>query len=92
MSTPDSPEDFAEPLPASIWEALNLPQPRRSPDRFAPEVDRILLERLVRKELPEGTARAAYRLIHAFDNWKKAYADAVIEDFRRNQPSSERDS
>jgi hypothetical protein len=84
MSEPD--DEFDEPLPASLWKTLNLPEPRRIDDRFAPEVDRELLLRLVRKELPKGMVRAAYRLIHAFDSWKTAYAEIIIEEFRRNQP------
>lgn len=87
-STPQTEPDeqFDESLPASLWAALNLPEPRRSDDRFAPEVDRSLLLRLLRKELPEGMVHAAYRLIHAFDSWKQAYAEMVIEEFRRNRP------
>ncbi len=85
-------DEREETLPPSLWEALNLPEPRQSDDRFAPEVDRSLLERLLRKQLPEGMVHAAYRLIHAFDSWKRAYAEMVIEEFRRGQrPNANRD-
>lgn len=83
---PEPDEHVDESLPASLWAALNLPEPRRSDDRFAPEVDRPLLLRLLRKELPEGMVHAVYRLIHAFDSWKRAYAELVIEEFRKNHP------
>gem|GEM_PF-4230721 len=86
VSQSDLPDDFDERLPPSLWEALNLPEPRRSDDRDAPEVDRDLLRRLVRKELPKELVRAVYRLIHAFDTWKKAFAEIVIEAFPGNQP------
>lgn len=88
MSEPAFDDEGNEELPASLWKALNLPEPRRIDDRLAPEVDRDLLLRLVRKEIPGNAARAAYRLVHAFDSWKKAYAEIVIEEFRRNQSSS----
>jgi hypothetical protein len=83
---PDLPDDFAESLPPSLWKALHLPEPRRSDDRFAPDVDRDFLLRLVRKELSQDLDQAAFRLIHAFDSWKKAYAEILIEEFRRNRP------
>ena len=92
MSEPEPDDDFSEPLPPSLWKALNLPEPRRSDDHFAPEVDRELLLRLVRKELPKGMVRAAYRLIHAFDSWKLAYAEIVVEEFRRNRPPESNES
>jgi hypothetical protein len=86
VSPSDPTDDFDERLPDSLWKALNLREPRRSDDRVAPEVDRNLLRRLVRKELPNELVRAVYRLIHAFDTWKKAFAEIVIEAFPGNQP------
>ena len=83
---PESPD---EPLPPSIWKAFNLPEPRRSDDRYAPEVDRDFLLRLARKELPPELVKAAYRLIHAFDSWKTAFAEIVAEEFRRKQPDTD---
>ena len=85
-------EELKETLPSSLWEALNLPEPRRSDDRIAPKVDRSLLARLLHKELPNGTVHAVYRLIHAFDSWKQAYAEMVIEEFSQGRrPSAKRD-
>jgi hypothetical protein len=83
--------ELDEPLPDSIWEALGLPEPRRSDDQIAPAVDRDLLVRLVRKQLPDDAARALYRLIHAFQSWNDAYAEVVVENFRRSQGESEND-
>jgi len=82
MSKDLPPDDSNIPLPSSLWEALNLPEPPKSDDRFAPEVDRALLLRLVRNELVPEQVKAVYRLIYAFDSWKKAYSEIVIEEFR----------
>jgi hypothetical protein len=84
-----SPDDFEEPLPSSLWKALNLPEPRRSDDRFAPEVDRDFLLRVVRKELSQDLDQAAFRLIYAFDSWKKAYAEILVQEFHRNRTPEE---
>jgi hypothetical protein len=78
-------DDFDEPLPPSLWEALHLPAPRRSDDPFAPEVDREFLRQLARKELTPDLVRAAYRLIHAFDSWKKAFAEIVVQEFHSQE-------
>ena len=48
---------------------FNLPEPRRCDDRHAPQVDRELLRKLVRKELPRDAVAALYMLIDAFDSW-----------------------
>jgi hypothetical protein len=80
----ESPERFPE--PPSIWKLFNLPEPRRYPDRYAPKVDRELLLRLVRKELPRNSARAVYRLIDAFDCWRQTFAELVVKDFREKYP------
>jgi hypothetical protein len=86
MPAPDPREEFHEPIPPSIWQLLNLPEPRRSDNNDSPAVDRELLRRLVRKELSSGATRAVYRLIDAFDCWKVAFAEIVIEEFRQRFP------
>ena len=83
MSDPPPDDDLAEDIGSSIWKLLNLPHPRTSDPRDAPEVDREILRKLVRKELPKDSVGAAYMLIHAFDSWKEAFAQIVIEEFRR---------
>jgi hypothetical protein len=37
-----------------------------------------------RKELPQDAAAAVYMLIDAFDSWRKAFAELVIEDFTKS--------
>ena len=60
--------------------------PRQFQDEsLAPEVDRELLQALVRRELTEETARAVYHLIHSFRSWNEAHAQILIEEFRRTQ-------
>jgi hypothetical protein len=87
MSSEPEPGDEAEqPEPPSLWKLFNLPEPRRLDDRDAPEVDRELLRKLVIKELPRDAAAAVYMLIDAFDSWRKAFAELVIEDFHRRFP------
>lgn len=57
-------------------------------DRLAPEIDRNLLQRLVRNELTVEASRAVFRLIHSFESWRNAHADIVVEEFRRSQQAS----
>ena len=82
MSNPPPDDDLAEDVGSSIWKLLNLPPPRASDPRDAPEVDLELLRKLVRKEIPKDSVGPAYMLIHAFDSWKEAFAQIVIEEFR----------
>jgi hypothetical protein len=51
--------------------------------RLAPEVDHKLLRALVREELPEKTARDAYRLVHSFKSWSDAYCELLVLEFPR---------
>ena len=74
-----------ESLPPSLWSALGLPAPRRSDDKYAPKVDRQLIRRLLDRKLSAPAVDATYRLIHAFDSWKVAYAQMVIESFHVKQ-------
>ena len=86
MSDPEPGDDFQAPEPPSIWKVFNLPEPRRGDDRNAPEVDRQLVLKLVRRELPRDAAGAVYMLIDAFDSWRKAFVELVAEDFRQKYP------
>lgn len=85
MSASQQGHESDEPVPASLWKWLDLPELRGS-DAEAPQVEREVLLKLARKELSPGAARAAYLLIDAFESWKKAFAEIVIEEFRRKRP------
>jgi hypothetical protein len=85
-SEPQSSGDIEGPEPPSLWKLFNLPEPRRYDDLDAPEVDRQLLGKLIRKELSRDAAAAVYMLIDAFDSWRKAFAELVIEDFHEKHP------
>jgi len=86
MSDPAPGDEFHGEPPASLWELFVSSEPQLSDDGSPPAVDRELLLKLVRKELPKEKVRAAYLLIHAFDSWKKAFAEIVIEEFRNKYP------
>jgi hypothetical protein len=68
--------------------AMTKRKPPFRDESLAPKVDRSLLLALVRRELPEGTARALYRLIYSFKSWSEAYCNTVVSDFHATkQPS-----
>lgn len=48
-------------------------------ESLAPVVDRDLLLRLVRQELPEEVVADVYRLIHSFNCWRDAHAQILVE-------------
>lgn len=85
-SEPQSSGDIEGPEPPSLWKLLNLPEPRRSGARNAPEVDRALLLKLVRKELPRDAVAALYTLIDTFESWNKAFVELIAEEFRKKYP------
>ena len=73
-----------EPAPqGSLWKDLGLPEPRYRDESLAPEVDRELLRKLVRDELPVKTMRNVFRLVHCFESWNRAYTAALVEEQRR---------
>jgi hypothetical protein len=51
-------------------------------ERLAPEVDQELLQALVRKELPDGTARDTLRFVESFKSWSDAYCELLAREFR----------
>lgn len=88
MSAGSSPFEHRPPPPQRPSYAELLERLHRAPDAFldeslAPEVDRDLLQALVRRELPEADARLVYRLIHSFQSWNEAHTQVLIEEFRR---------
>lgn len=85
MTAESEGQDECEDLPKSLRSALGLPEPQFQDESLAPELDRELLIRLARRELPEKYARLAYRLIHSFASWRNCYADLVAEEFRSKQ-------
>jgi hypothetical protein len=84
LMSQECPDD--EELPKSLWAALGMPDPVFRDESFAPTVDRELLTRLVRSELSEPEARAAYRLIHSFKSWTTAHTEILIAEYHRNRP------
>src|SRR6056297_3524127 len=49
---------------------------------WSTEVDVNRLRQIARCELSSEEERAMYRLIRTFDPWKKAFADAVVEEYQ----------
>ena len=66
----------------SLWSALGLPKPQPLERGQAPPVDWTLLRRLTRQDLPEQTARMAFRMINAYPEWSEAHAQVLIEEFK----------
>ncbi|HVX12038.1 MAG TPA: hypothetical protein VHC22_12720 [Pirellulales bacterium] len=64
-----------------------MPKPNFIDNRLGPAVDRDLLGKLVRNELPEPAARAAYRLITMFKKWSVAHDEVLAEEARRRGSS-----
>lgn len=80
-------EDSDEDRTDSLWDELGIPAPQFWDESLAPEVDRGVLLRLVRRELSEAAARRAYDLIRSFKTWNDAYIEVSIEQYRRAGPS-----
>ena len=53
-------------------------------ESLAPSVDKELLRSLIRRELPEVTARSLFRWIYWFRGWNDAYTKLLIEEFHRS--------
>ena len=53
-------------------------------ESLAPELDEDLLRALVRRELPQPSARLVYRLVYSFKSWHEAHTRILVEEFRRN--------
>jgi hypothetical protein len=51
-------------------------------ESLAPAVEHELLRALVRRELPEATARDVHRFIHSFKSWSDAYCEALVQNSR----------
>ena len=74
-------------LKHSLWAELGLPDPEFRDEQFAPEVDRHILLRLARRELPEDLIPAAHQLIHAFASWNDAYLEILVAEYHRRRKS-----
>lgn len=66
----------------STLKALIRNKPAFLDEELAPDVDHKLLLALVRRELPEQTARSVYRFVHLFKSWNDAYCDALVREYR----------
>ncbi|MEX2119897.1 MAG: hypothetical protein WD847_09915 [Pirellulales bacterium] len=67
------------------WEALGLPPPVYEDERLAPEVDFKVLHKLVRRELPDQMAAAAFKLVYTFRSWSFAHARVLMEEAKRSR-------
>ena len=75
----------AETFPASLWQALGIPEPEFRDESLGPAVDEELLLRLVRRELSPEQQRAVYLLIDSFRSWSEAHAKLLVTAFRQSQ-------
>lgn len=75
--------------PRSLWAELGLNEPEFLDESSAPEVDEALLRSLIRQELPEKVARAAYRLIYSYKSWHQAHALVLLDEFKKLRRSSD---
>ena len=85
MPQPDAGESESRPLAGSLAAEFGLKKPPFRDEELAPEVDRELLTRLVRRELPESTMRTVHRLILSFASWNDAHAEIIATEFRRSR-------
>lgn len=81
MAVPQEPDE--EP---SLWEELGVPAPKRRDESLAPEVDRELLLKFVRRELSDASARTVSHLIVAFESWAKAHETILLDEYHRTRP------
>lgn len=56
----------------------------------APPVDRELLVRLVRNELPEEEVQRVYQIVDSFKSWTLAHDEIVAQQFERAQGQPKR--
>lgn len=88
--TEDQPADKR---PETLLDWLNKPRPPFKDESLAPAVDRELLWRLVRDELPEDQERGCYRLIYSFRSWDQAHTEILTQHYREtNAESNESES
>jgi hypothetical protein len=59
-----------------------------SDESLAPAIDQTLLQKLIRRELPEAKARDVYRFVHSFASWNDAYNKAVVAEERARKRKS----
>ena len=67
----------------------------RSPAKYqeeakAPPVDRDLLFRLVRNELPREEVRRVYEIVDSFKSWTLAHDEIVAEQYERTRAQPQR--
>ena len=72
-----------------IKSALEKRPPYRD-EKLAPRVDHDLLLALVRKQLPDQTARDVYLLVESFKSWSDAYCELLAREFRETNTQSRR--
>jgi hypothetical protein len=63
----------------SLWAELGLPEPEFLDESRAPPVDRDLIRKMMRRELPKKAADEVYRYIMLFRNWSEAHKEIVDE-------------
>jgi hypothetical protein len=69
---------------SSFWSELGLTDPPEPlDDALAPPVNRLLLQKLVRRQLPATLTRAVLTLTYHFASWKQAYLDALVDEQRK---------
>jgi hypothetical protein len=68
----------------SFWGELGLTDPPEPlDDALAPPINRLLLQKLVRRQLPASLTRAVLTLTYHFASWKQAYLDALVDEQRK---------
>ncbi|MEX2141331.1 MAG: hypothetical protein WD894_18845 [Pirellulales bacterium] len=68
---------------------MSRKKPAFHDERLAPAVDHKLLFALVRRELPERSARDVYRFVHLFKSWNDAYCDLLVREYRTARGGTE---
>ena len=71
-----------------MWRELGLNEPDFLDASLAPEVDEVLLRRLIRQELPENVERALYRLIYSFSSWHEAHGKMLLDELKKSDSPS----
>lgn len=74
---------------ASLWAELGLNEPEFLDESLAPQVDEVLLRKLIRQELPENVARATYRLICSFASWHHAHSKLLLAELQKSRQHPE---
>lgn len=79
----------ADKKPETLLDWLNKPRPPFKDESLAPIVDRELLWKLVRDELPEDQERGAYRLIYSFRSWDEVHTEILTEHYHQTKDGAE---